>query len=175
MSDGLHTHCTAHSTHAVLGYWREHARCLSTLSSFLFYTFNHATSCRAYRLTWAALLARVFQNDVSVCPACGRKMKIIAFITDPASIRRYLEGVGLPTAAPPIAPARSPPQTVRLLIKKTTFTKRPLPGLWIRASRGTKCSLRQNLYNEKGCSSKVRTTLPPPGHHSPSTIFRFTV
>jgi hypothetical protein len=37
-------------------------------------------------------------------------MKIIAFITDPGSIRRYLEGVGLPTAAPPIAPARSPPQ-----------------------------------------------------------------
>ena len=26
-----------------------------------------------YRLTWAALLARVFQIDVSVCPACGHK------------------------------------------------------------------------------------------------------
>ena len=63
-----------------------------------------------YRLTWAALLARVFQIDVSVCPACGHKMKIIAFITDPASVRRYLEGAGLPTDAPPIAPARSPPQ-----------------------------------------------------------------
>ena len=63
-----------------------------------------------YRLTWAALLARVFQIDVSVCPACGHKMRIIAFITDPASIRRYLEGEGLPTEAPPIAPARSPPQ-----------------------------------------------------------------
>jgi hypothetical protein len=63
-----------------------------------------------YRLTWAALLARVFQIDVSVCPVCRGKMNIIAFITDPASVRRYLEGEGLPAEAPPIAPARSPPQ-----------------------------------------------------------------
>ena len=63
-----------------------------------------------YRLTWAALLARVFQIDVSVCPVCQGKMRIIAFITDPASVRRYLKGEGLPTEPPPIAPARSPPQ-----------------------------------------------------------------
>jgi hypothetical protein len=63
-----------------------------------------------YRLTFAALLARVFQIDVSVCHECGGRMKIIAFITDPASVQRYLRGEGLPTQAPPIAPARSPPQ-----------------------------------------------------------------
>jgi hypothetical protein len=33
-------------------------------------------------------------------------MKIIAALTDPSSIRRYLHGMGLPTRAPPIAPAR---------------------------------------------------------------------
>jgi len=37
-------------------------------------------------------------------------MKIIAFLTDPASIRRYLDGVGLANEPPRIAPARSPPQ-----------------------------------------------------------------
>jgi hypothetical protein len=63
-----------------------------------------------YRLTWAALLARVFKFQVDVCSACGSKMKIIAFITDPASVQRYLRGEGLPTEVPPIAPARSPPQ-----------------------------------------------------------------
>ena len=68
------------------------------------------TGSTKYRLTFAALLARVFKIQIDHCPACGGKMKIIAFITDPASIRRYLEGVGLPTEAPPIAPARSPPQ-----------------------------------------------------------------
>jgi len=63
-----------------------------------------------YRLTWAALLARVFKFQVDVCPECGGRMRIIAFITDPASVGRYLRGEGLPTEAPPIASARPPPQ-----------------------------------------------------------------
>jgi hypothetical protein len=63
-----------------------------------------------YRLTWAALLARVFKFQVDVCPECGGRMRIIAFITDPASVQRYLRGEGLPTETPSIAPARSPPQ-----------------------------------------------------------------
>ncbi len=58
----------------------------------------------------AVLLARVFQFDVTECPACGGRMKIVAAVTDARSIRIYLEGVGLPSRAPPIAPARPPPQ-----------------------------------------------------------------
>ena len=68
------------------------------------------TGSTKYRLTFIALLARVFKTEVDRCPACGGKMKIIAFITEPASVQRYLEGEGLPTEAPPIAPARAPPQ-----------------------------------------------------------------
>ncbi len=60
----------------------------------------------AHRLGWAALLARVFATDLSACPACGGRLRIIAALTDPASIRRYLVGVGLPPKAPP----RAPPQ-----------------------------------------------------------------
>ena len=37
-------------------------------------------------------------------------MKIVAAVTDPRSIRTYLEGVGRPARAPPIAPARPHPQ-----------------------------------------------------------------
>jgi hypothetical protein len=37
-------------------------------------------------------------------------MKIVAAVTDPRSMGRYLEGVGLPSRAPPIAAARPPPQ-----------------------------------------------------------------
>ncbi len=59
-----------------------------------------------HRVEWARLLARVFQIEVTVCPACGGTMKIIAALTDGASVRRYLAGVGLPSRAPPIAPAR---------------------------------------------------------------------
>jgi len=61
---------------------------------------------RRHRLAWAVLLARVFQFDVTVCDRCGGPVKIVAALTDPGSIRRYLEGVGLPARAPPIAPAR---------------------------------------------------------------------
>jgi hypothetical protein len=61
---------------------------------------------RRHRLAWAVLLARVWAIDVTECPACGGRMKIVAAVTDPCSIRRYLEGVGLPARAPPIAPAR---------------------------------------------------------------------
>jgi hypothetical protein len=38
-------------------------------------------------------------------------MRVIAALTDPASIHRYLQGVGLPAKPPPIAPPRAPPQT----------------------------------------------------------------
>ena len=65
---------------------------------------------RRHRLAWAVLLARVFQFDVTECPACGGRMQIVAAVTDGRSIGRYLEGVGLPSRAPPIAPARPPPQ-----------------------------------------------------------------
>ena len=53
---------------------------------------------------------RSFRLEVTVCPACGGHMRIIATLTDTTSIRRYLEGVGLPADPPLIAPARPPPQ-----------------------------------------------------------------
>jgi hypothetical protein len=43
------------------------------------------------------------------CPYCGGKRKLIALLTDGAVVRRILEHLGLPTAAPTLAPARSPP------------------------------------------------------------------
>ena len=66
---------------------------------------------RAQRRTWAALLSRIFDLDGTLCPNCGATMRIIAALTDEVSIRHYLKGVGLPSTPPPIAPARSPPQT----------------------------------------------------------------
>ena len=37
-------------------------------------------------------------------------MKVVAAVTDPASIRRYLEGTRQSPHIPEIAPARAPPQ-----------------------------------------------------------------
>ena len=58
----------------------------------------------AHRLGWAALLARVLGADLSACAACGGRLRIIAALTDPTSIRTYLEGIGLPGVPPPRAP-----------------------------------------------------------------------
>ena len=71
-----------------------------------------APPLRPHRLTWAALLARVFALDVTVCPDCGGRLRLIAALTEPASIRRYLhlQGVDLPTEPLPLIPPRAPPQ-----------------------------------------------------------------
>ena len=67
-----------------------------------------AASTGPPRIAWAALLARVFALDVTRCPACGGRLRLIAALTNPASIRRYLHGVELPTQPPPLNPPRPP-------------------------------------------------------------------
>ena len=64
-----------------------------------------STSPRA-RMSWAQLLTRVFAIDITACPQCGGELTLIAAIEDPAVIRKILTHLGLPTRAPPKAPAR---------------------------------------------------------------------
>ena len=59
---------------------------------------------------WAILIARIYEALPLMCPRCGSPMKIIAFITDPASLSRILNHLGVPTKPPPLHPARAPPQ-----------------------------------------------------------------
>ena len=70
-----------------------------------------AATPKRHRLKWAVLLARVFRVDVEKCPRCAGKMKIVAALTDPASIRQYLKGTGQCAEIPRLVPARAPPQT----------------------------------------------------------------
>ncbi|MFH1810123.1 MAG: transposase [Pseudomonadota bacterium] len=64
---------------------------------------------RPRRIPLAELLHRVFRSEVDKCK-CGGRLKLLAFVTDLAQARRYLEHVGLPSEVPAIAPARAPPQ-----------------------------------------------------------------
>jgi hypothetical protein len=64
---------------------------------------------RAVRYAWARRLARIYEVSPLVCPLCGADMRIIAFITDPSTIRDILVHLGEPTAPPRIARARGPP------------------------------------------------------------------
>ncbi len=63
--------------------------------------------------TWAKLLARVFQIDVTRCsdPACRGPVKIIAWITQPDVIDKILNHLGIAARAPPPLPLDTPPQT----------------------------------------------------------------
>ena len=61
------------------------------------------------RYLWAMLLARIYEAFPLVCPVCRAEMRLIAFVTDRATITRNLEHLGEPTRAPPVSPARGPP------------------------------------------------------------------
>jgi hypothetical protein len=44
--------------------------------------------------TWAALMHRAFAIDVLACPHCGRRLRLIATLRDPAVIRKILAYLG---------------------------------------------------------------------------------
>ncbi len=62
----------------------------------------------ARRLDWAALLRRVFGDEVTQCPRCGDALRVLAFITDLRVTAHILEHLGLTSDAVPIAPACAP-------------------------------------------------------------------
>ena len=84
-----------------------------------------------HRLSWGQLIARVFDIDVSLCPACGGRMQIIAALTEPDAIRRYLEAAGRPW--PPYARVRPHPLFTarlnqppgRVTVFETSTNRRP--------------------------------------------------
>lgn len=62
------------------------------------------------RISWARLLKRVFEIDISTCSVCRGNVKVIAAILDQTVIRKILESLRLPVEPPKIALARAPPQ-----------------------------------------------------------------
>jgi hypothetical protein len=64
---------------------------------------------RAAHYLWAVLIARIYEVFPLVCPMCAGQMRIIAFITHSADIRRILVSLGVESQPPHIAPARGPP------------------------------------------------------------------
>ena len=60
----------------------------------------------------AQLLARIYGVAPLKCSGCGGRVRVVGFITEPATVRQILAHVGEPTTVPAIAPARSPPVAV---------------------------------------------------------------
>lgn len=63
----------------------------------------------ARRLDWASLLRRVFGEDVTRCPRCGDRLRVLVFLTHHDLTATILDHLELVSAVPPIAPARAPP------------------------------------------------------------------
>ncbi|MEJ7746081.1 MAG: transposase, partial [Luteimonas sp.] len=53
---------------------------------------------RAARYAWALLLARIYEVFPLRCPQCGGAMRILAFVTDAATVRDILAHLGEPIA-----------------------------------------------------------------------------
>jgi len=60
------------------------------------------------RMDWARLLRRSLDVDVLKCPKRDGRLRVIAAITERASVARILAHIGVPTEAPAVARARDP-------------------------------------------------------------------
>jgi ssDNA-binding Zn-finger/Zn-ribbon topoisomerase 1 len=56
------------------------------------------------------LIKKTLNGDIEICPKCGGKMKIIAFVTSHKEVQRYLRCEKIPIETPQFAPARGSPQ-----------------------------------------------------------------
>jgi hypothetical protein len=63
---------------------------------------------RARYIEWAVLMKRTWALNVMRCPKCERRMRVIATVTAPSTVRRILEHLRLRADPLPRAPARDP-------------------------------------------------------------------
>jgi hypothetical protein len=73
---------------------------------------DHPTTRKAgvhKRKSWAKLMTTTLGIDVLACPSCRKPMVVLACVLGGPEVRRTLEHLGLPTAAPRLHPARAPP------------------------------------------------------------------
>jgi hypothetical protein len=83
------------------------------------------SSSRGPYRPWAELLKRSFGFDILVCPnhakGCQGRMRMVAMVTDPKEIARYLRSIGEPTEVPSQAPARGPPYWQSQALRRRDF------------------------------------------------------
>jgi hypothetical protein len=60
------------------------------------------------RVDWPTLMRRTFGFDVTVCPNCHGRMRVLSAITDAVVAKRILDHLGVPSGVPEVAPARDP-------------------------------------------------------------------
>ena len=67
---------------------------------------------------WAELLMRTFGVDVLECPKCQGRMRLLAMVTERASIRRFLAKRGELVDVPERSPSRGPPYWKSVVMRR---------------------------------------------------------
>ena len=70
------------------------------------------SACGSHYRPWAELLRRTFAVNVETCARCGGRMRLMALITEPQSVARFLRQRGEPTE-PPLVLRRESRRTSR--------------------------------------------------------------
>jgi hypothetical protein len=55
---------------------------------------------------WAEMIRKVYEADPMICPRCGGRMKVVAFLTDYAIVDRIIRHLGLTFATERPPPSR---------------------------------------------------------------------
>jgi len=60
--------------------------------------------------SWPACIKQIYELDPLECPKCKAPMRILAFVQDPAEIKKIIKSLGLPdsTAPPPLPNCSNP-------------------------------------------------------------------
>ena len=72
-------------------------------------------------------MARIYEIFPLLCPYCAGPVRIIALVTEPASVNALLSHLGEPTAPPEVAPARGPPLWERAHEPVPDWAQAPAP------------------------------------------------
>ena len=105
--------------------------------------------------TWAQLMQRAFDVDVLLCRACDGRLRLIAIILDPRTIRGMLRSLGLATEAtrsPNVMSSAAPPTRS---LSRSTVTPSLVSGLkagysvswatqFVFSSRSNQCTSQQS-------------------------------
>jgi hypothetical protein len=67
---------------------------------------------------WAELLKRTFALDVLTCARCHGRMRLLAMVTDLASVARYLAATKEAADVPRRSPGRGPPYWKSLVLRR---------------------------------------------------------
>ena len=91
---------------------------------------------------WAVLIARIYEVFPLLCPMSGGQMRLIAFITEGAQIKRILEHIGEACEPPHIAPARGPTLWMTVMRRRAMVSRSSRTGIWRRNRHPTLMSIR---------------------------------